>query len=228
MNYFAHGFRFVGDPWFLVGTALPDWLNVVDRRVRVRRKRAEPFLEDSDSRVARLARGVTQHHRDDDWFHATRAFAETSMRLTRLARDLLPRDDGFRPGFLGHILVELLLDDRLIGAAPGGLESYYQAFERLDADEVAAVAEHVAGRPIPRLGDFMRLFVESRFLCDYAEDAKLYLRLNQVMRRVGLPVLPAEFCELAPESRRVVAARQGELMRSDCPVHSIEERVAPT
>ena len=36
MNYFAHGHRFVDDPYFLAGTAVPDWLSVVDRKVRVR------------------------------------------------------------------------------------------------------------------------------------------------------------------------------------------------
>src|SRR3984957_18435669 len=38
MNYFAHGIRFVDRPWFLAGTALPDWLSVIDRRVRLRPK----------------------------------------------------------------------------------------------------------------------------------------------------------------------------------------------
>ena len=33
MNYFAHGVRFLEDPYFLAGTAVPDWLSVVDRRV---------------------------------------------------------------------------------------------------------------------------------------------------------------------------------------------------
>ena len=29
MNYFAHAIRFLDDPYFLSGTALPDWLSVV-------------------------------------------------------------------------------------------------------------------------------------------------------------------------------------------------------
>ena len=43
MNYFAHGYAFVDDPWFLAGTAVPDWLNVSDRGVRVRERQAEPW-----------------------------------------------------------------------------------------------------------------------------------------------------------------------------------------
>src|SRR5687768_7726430 len=110
MNYFAHGRRYVHDAYFLSGTAVPDWLNVVDRRVRVRSKAAQQFVDDSDPQVAALARGIVQHHYDDQWFHQTRAFAELSLRFTLEIRELLQPDDGFRPSFLGHILVELLLD----------------------------------------------------------------------------------------------------------------------
>ncbi len=36
MNYLSHGFRFVDDPYFVAGTALPDWMSVLDRRNRAR------------------------------------------------------------------------------------------------------------------------------------------------------------------------------------------------
>jgi hypothetical protein len=132
MNYFAHGRRFIDDPYFLAGTALPDWLNVVDRRLRVRSKQAALFVEDADETVARLAAGVMQHHSDDAWFHVTPAFAELSLDFARRVREALPADDGFRPHFLGHILVELLLDAELIEQDPGGLEAYYEAMDSLD------------------------------------------------------------------------------------------------
>ena len=40
MNYFAHGYAFLDDPYFLAGTAVPDWLSVIDRRMRARSKLA--------------------------------------------------------------------------------------------------------------------------------------------------------------------------------------------
>ena len=40
MNYFAHGRHFIDQPYLLAGTAVPDWLNVVDRSVRARPARA--------------------------------------------------------------------------------------------------------------------------------------------------------------------------------------------
>ena len=40
MNYFAHGREFVDEPYFLAGTAVPDWLSVVDRPTRIRSRQA--------------------------------------------------------------------------------------------------------------------------------------------------------------------------------------------
>ncbi|HET6884124.1 MAG TPA: hypothetical protein VFI31_28475, partial [Pirellulales bacterium] len=158
MNYFAHGRRFAEEPYFLAGTAVPDWLNVVARRVKARAKLARPFVDDDDPRLAALARGIVQHHADDAWFHETRAFAELSWRFTAMIRDGLPPDDGLRPSFLGHILVEILLDGCLIADSPGELERYYAALATVDAAWLeSAVARMATGHPTS-LGDFVPLF----------------------------------------------------------------------
>src|SRR5687767_4653991 len=102
MNYFAHGRRYVDDPYRLEGTAVPDWLNVADRQVRVRSKHALPHMAADDQRLAALASGIVEHHTDDAWFHETRAFHELSWQLARMVREALPQDEGFRPSFLGH------------------------------------------------------------------------------------------------------------------------------
>src|SRR5437868_4634709 len=146
MNYFAHGRRFVADPYFLAGTAVPDWLNVVDRKVRARSKHAARFVDDAEPRLAAVARGIVQHHFDDGWFHQTRAFAELSLDFTVAIRDLLPPDDGLRPSFLGHILVELLLDAELVAQAPERLAAYYQALESINPTVVAHAVNQIAMR----------------------------------------------------------------------------------
>ena len=72
--------------------------------------------------MAAVAGGILQHLRDDARFHATRAFAETSLELTVRVRDALGGETGLRPAFLGHLLVELLLDAALIADDPGRLD----------------------------------------------------------------------------------------------------------
>ena len=217
MNYFAHGFRFIDQPYFLAGTAVPDWLSVVDRKVRSRSKGAQQLVDDDDPHVAAVARGIVQHHHDDDWFHQTRAFAELSWQFTVTIRDTLQAsdgasDDGLRPSFLGHILVELLLDSVLAEESPGELDRYYAALEEVDPGLVQATVNRIAPRPADRLAEFIELFRQHQFLFDYTEDDKLLFRLNQVMRRVKLAALPESLAEAFGEFRKAVRKRATELL----------------
>jgi hypothetical protein len=153
---------------------VPDWLNVVARRVKARAKHARAFAADDDAGVAAVAKGIVQHHADDAWFHQSHAFAELSWQFTVLIRDALPADDGLRPSFLGHILVEILLDASLIAKSPNELEAYYRALGDVDARWLeATVARMATGHP-QSLAEFVPLFLRERFLWDYLDDAELF------------------------------------------------------
>ena len=212
MNYFTHGRRFIDDPYFLAGTAVPDWLIVADRQVRTRPKHIKPFAQHADHHIAAIARGILQHHADDAWFHVSPAFYELSTEFTAQVRAFLPADGGFRASFLGHILVELLLDDVLIAAEPEALDVYYAAVASVEPLVVEQVVNQIAPRSTDRLAWFIERFLAERFLSDYADDGRLLVRLNQVMRRAGLPQLPAAFCELLPAARKQVYARRHDLV----------------
>jgi hypothetical protein len=212
MNYFAHGRQHTDRPWFLVGTALPDLLSSADRRVRLRSKRVEPFADGSGSALAELAAGVLRHLADDQWFHETRAFFEVSGELSRMFRALLGPDDGFRPGFLGHIVTEILLDAVLIERHPALLDRYYAALAQIDPQTVQDAVNRMAKVPTDQIVPFLPLFCEVQFLRDYVEPERLLFRLNQVMRRVKLKPLPAETMDLLQRARPVVTARADELL----------------
>jgi hypothetical protein len=212
MNYFAHGRAYTHDPYYLAGTAIPDWLSIIDRQVRAKPKGAKPLVDDSDPRVASLAQGILQHHADDDWFHQTTAFHELNVAFTGSIREILSGDDGFRPAFLGHILVELLLDAELIQQRPEQLDAYYAALEQVDADLTQSIVNRIAAKTTDRLAPLLPSFISERFLYDYADDGKLLHRLNQVMRRVNLPQLPESLLAFFPEARKAVKRRHLQLL----------------
>jgi hypothetical protein len=212
MNYFAHGQRFVDQPFVLAGTATPDWLNVVDRRMRTRKAKAETFVDDEDTVLASVATGIVQHHSDDQWFHQTRAFAELSLGFTVQIRDLCGQDPGMRPSFLGHIMVELLLDAHLIENEPARLDDYYAAIASVDTAAVAGAINRLATRQSDKLEYLIHRFCSERFLYDYLEDEKLLVRVNQVMKRVGLQAVPPEMADWLSPARRDVRERAAELL----------------
>ncbi|MBC7854858.1 MAG: hypothetical protein IAF94_15605 [Pirellulaceae bacterium] len=215
MNYLAHGWRFANQPYFLAGTAVPDWLSVIDRKMRARGKTAALFVDDADENLAALARGIVQHHRDDKWFHQTTAFNELSLGFTMQIRDVLPADDGFRPSFLGHILVELLLDATLSEEEPARLDRYYAALSQADPIFLQAAINRLSTRQSDKVAFLVTRFLQERFLYDYAEDGKLLVRLNHVMKRVGLPQLPDDLKMLFPAMRVAVRNRRHDLLPSD-------------
>jgi hypothetical protein len=212
MNYFAHALPFLDRPYFMAGTGVPDWLTVADRPLRLRSRQAEAFRDDPDPLVAAVAGGILRHLRDDAQFHATRAFAETSLEMTVMVRDALGGETGLRPAFLGHLLTELLLDAVLVADDPGRLTEYYRVLGQIDPGRVEAAVNRMAPRPTHRLATFIELFLHERILWDYLEDDKLLVRLNQVMRRVRLDDLPDSFAVILPAARELVSQRKRELL----------------
>lgn len=212
MNYLAHGYRFLDLPYFLAGTAVPDWLSVVDRKVRVRSRAASAWLDSSDEATRQIASGIVQHLADDQWFHQTRVFAETSLRFAVELRDCLPGDEGFRPSFLGHILVEVLIDATLIDRDPALAGRYYEALDQVSGATIQQVVNSIAKVQTDRLDGWISRFQQVKFLYDYLDDAKLLFRMEQVMARVGLPPLGEHLVTWLPSARRCVADRCDELL----------------
>jgi hypothetical protein len=137
---------------------------------------------------------------------------ELSAELSRQIRHATADQDGARPSFLGHILVELLLDSTLIEQDRSRVDNYYAALAMVDNSRVAATVGQMIDADASPLGPIIERFVTMRFLYDYLEDQPLAFRLNQVMRRVGLPELPPTFVSILPEARRLVAERCQELL----------------
>lgn len=241
MNYLAHGWRYASDPYFLAGTAAPDWMNVIDRKVRLRSRVAAECISNDDPELAAVARGIVQHHADDHWFHATSAFAALSLAFAVEIRDALPGDEGFRPSFVGHILVELLLDAALAEQDKSRLDNYYQSLATLDPAIVERAIQRLATRPAQkeeqqgpeqgsihltqplqpgRIPALIPRFIAEQFLRDYQDDHKLLTRLNHIMRRVGLPELPLAVKQLFPGQRQRVWDQKEALLSPTGPATS--------
>lgn len=190
MNYLSHAYRFLDDPYFAAGTALPDWMSVIDRKNRARRQFAEPVTEHDDPEISAFARGCVQHHVDDRWFHMSALFNELSTKFAVELREYLQKGMGHQAGFVGHISVELLMDAILCERDPGLLDRYYATIDSLNAEKMQAAANLICRKPVKVLTILIPRFVQERFLADYYDDNLLRMRLNGVMKRVGLPALP--------------------------------------
>ncbi len=214
MNCLAHAFRFLDDGYFAAGTCIPDWLGMIDRSVRVRRRSATAFLENEqpDSVANSIAAGIVQHLNDDDLFHGSLAFVETSLQASRMIGGFLHNESGHRTGFLGHIIVELLLDASIENRTPGTMDRYYRVIEQVSPQQLQLTVNRIAVRSTTKMEWFVEKYLEDRFLLDYLDDGRLLYRLNRVMKRVGLEPLPDGIVSLIPQIRGLVESKAGDLL----------------
>jgi hypothetical protein len=212
MNFLCHAMPYFDKPLLAVSTGIPDWLSVVDRKIRARGKLARQFLDSDDHELRLVAHGIIRHIEDDRWFHGTQAFVETNLRLAVELRRLLPGDAGFRPTFVGHILIEMFLDAFWIRDDRGNAEHYYSVVQSISPATIQRCVNAITGKPTDALTPVIERFVDIQFLYDYLDHDKLLMRLNQVMKRVGLMPLPDEVRRWLPEAQKLVESRRHRLL----------------
>lgn len=84
----------------LAGIAAPDWVRLIDKKMRLRSKTARLFTAVEDRSLACFAQGVVQHHQEDDWFHQSQAFVELNLQFAHEFRAVC-RMTRVSPQFFG-------------------------------------------------------------------------------------------------------------------------------
>jgi hypothetical protein len=153
-----------------------------------------------------------QHLADDDLFHNSAVFMKLESELAAGFRRLMPDRFDHRPAFLGHIVVELLLDWYISVRQPGILDEWYAVLETVCPLEVQSAVNLLAPRQTEMLAPFIRRFLEARVMYDYADDARMLVRLNQVLRRVTLEPLEDHFLVVLAEGRQLVYRHGADLL----------------
>lgn len=213
MNYFAHAFRFLDNPYFLAGTSLPDWLSVVNRRVRLRKSLLIAHVESQEEHIRQLVGGVVQHLEDDTRFHGAPAFSEVLVQVVRTVSSAV-NAQPVPLTFLSHLLVEILFDAALLQRFPDGAGRYYASLDQVDPVWIETTTEVVLGQRVANLAAFVQLFCREQILHDYKDDEATFLRLNQVMARLKLPPLPPSLLKVLPVVRQIVAEKEIDLLRA--------------
>lgn len=212
MNFLCHALPYLDRPVLAACTGIPDFLSVIDRKIRARGRMATPFLDSDDDVMRDVAGGIMKHIDDDRWFHGGETFVRMNLEFAVELRDLLPGDAGFRPTFLGHILIEMLLDANYLLFDRGIVDRYYGMFASLPVEAIESSVNTITGKPTDKIASTMKRFADVGFLYDYAEDETLLFRLNQVMKRVGLAQLDGAVQRWLPSARKQVLANHERLL----------------
>jgi len=210
VNFLCHA-RHQQTPYSTLGCLLPDLMSFF-REVRLRPSKLP--ADASSPRQRELLQGVHQHYVDDGWFHSTDAFVELNKELGDLLRAGQPVVEGqrFRAHFLGHILLEMLLDAAWETVTPGATQRMYDHLQAvLDDDIEDEVHRFLASCGIearPPVAMAMQRFVEEAFVHEYDRDERVHFRLGQVANRVRQPDLHEDLIPVISQARERVFARR--------------------
>ena len=181
MNFLSHFYfdRETTDCYQVLGTVMPDLLKNADKNVILHPEK----LKHPDERVNSIIRGWNKHLEVDRYFHGSDFFL---LHSHELKKRLLPaiQDSPVKPFFLGHIALELILDNLLLTTGKVTADGFY---EHLDGCREAVVNDFLTFAGLKETAVFFKFYAEfkrNKYLNTYAQTKEIAYALKRICMRV--------------------------------------------
>ncbi len=181
MNFLSHFYfdRDTSDCYLVLGTVMPDLLKNADKNVIIHPEK----LVHTNEAVNSIIRGWKKHLEVDRYFHSSDFFLAHSHELKK---KLLPAIEGspVKPFFLGHIALELILDNLLLTQGRVTAEGFY---DHLDGCEESVVDEFLTFAGLENTAIFFKFydnFKKSKYLNSYENTKEIAYALKRICMRV--------------------------------------------
>jgi hypothetical protein len=181
MNFLSHFYfdRETTDCYLVLGTVMPDLLKNADKNEIIHPEK----LTHADSSINSMIIGWKKHLEVDRYFHSSQFFLTHSHELKKL---LLPAIQGspVKPFFLGHIALELILDNLLLTTGKITAEGFY---DHLEGCEGTVVNEFLTFSGVKNTAIFFKFYNEfkkSQYLYSYADTKEIAYALKRICMRV--------------------------------------------
>ncbi len=186
MNFLSHYYfdRNVSNCYHILGTVLPDLLKNADKTIVLHPDKYTHGNAEANS----ILEGWHNHMAVDRYFHSSDFFLRHSHQLKKA---LLPAIQGsaVKPFFLGHIALELILDNLLITTGKVSVDAFYAHLTSCNDDLVAGFLAQSGLRDTGVFFKFFDKFKDERYLQTYAETP----RVAYALKRVCMRIWPAPF-----------------------------------
>jgi len=181
MNFLSHFYfdRESDNCYHILGTILPDLLKNADKTIVLHPEK----LHHTDSSVNSIIKGWNKHLEVDRYFHSADFFLLHSHELKKL---LLPAIEGspVKPFFLGHIAIELLLDNLLLTTNKVTVDSFYDHLNGCRIPVIDKFLTFAGLKDTARFFKFFEDFKKSRYLSTYTETHQIAYALKRICMRV--------------------------------------------
>ncbi len=182
MNFLSHFYfdRHSTDSYHIIGTVLPDLLKNADKTISIH---PEKLINHDNEQVNSIIRGWKKHLEVDKYFHSSAFFTEHSHQL-KLA--LKPAIEGspVKPFFLGHIALELILDNLLITTKKISVDEFYAHLGIADQEVIHTFLTYSALTSTDVFFKFFNNFKTHKYLHTYAEAEQIAYALKRICMRI--------------------------------------------
>jgi hypothetical protein len=181
MNFLSHYYfdRDITDCYFVLGTVLPDLLKNADKTIILHPEK----LQHPNLHVTSLVNGWNKHLDVDRYFHSSDFFVEHAHQLKKL---LAPAIEGspVKPFFLGHIAVELIIDNLLLTTGKIEVNDFYAHLAGCDNTIIEEFLTAAGLKDTTCFFRFYEGFKKDGYLHTYSETAQITYALKRICMRI--------------------------------------------
>jgi len=181
MNFLSHYYfdRDGTNCYHTLGTVLPDLLKNADKTIVLHPEK----LHHVNASVNFIIDGWNKHLAVDRYFHSSDFFLTHSHQLKKL---LAPTIEGspVKPFFLGHIALELILDNLLITTGKITAHNFYDHMMGCDHEIIQEFLTFAGLKDTTRFFRFFDGFKRDGYLHTYAETSQIAYALKRICMRV--------------------------------------------
>jgi hypothetical protein len=182
MNFLSHFYfdRHAADSYHVTGTVLPDLLKNADKTINIH---PEKLPDHPVTAVNCILQGWKRHLEVDNYFHSSAFFKHHSHQLKLV---LAPAIEGsiVKPFFLGHIALELILDNLLLTTGKVNVDEFYTHLQVSDDAVIDAFLNYSSLTDTTRFFTFFDGFKKHSYLHTYADVAQVAYALKRICMRV--------------------------------------------
>jgi hypothetical protein len=189
LNFLSHFYHEhpVTDAYFAAGVILPDILSNYSYRSGVVVKLHPHKLKVATApELISISEGIKKHHIVDGYFHESAFFADGTAAISE--RLLADNFTCFQKRLyaISHVLLELLLDRKILMENIGICDTMYQVLDSVENSAISALVEYnTANNQSAGVAKHFKTFIDHKFVYDYLEDARLVGIMSGINTRLG-------------------------------------------
>lgn len=181
MNFLSHYYfdRDTSNCYHVLGTVLPDLLKNADKHIILHPEK----LQHPDNDVNSIIVGWNKHLAVDRYFHSSGFFATHSHELKKLLRPAI-EGSPVKPFFLGHIALELIIDNLLLTTGKVKVDEFYDHLSGCKTETINEFLTFSGLKNTEVFFKFYEKFKASKYLHTYAETHQIAYALKRICMRV--------------------------------------------